>query len=53
MKEYNVYYRERGNIGAEEFNCIITCSTKEEAKENFKNWDNKDSKYTVTRVEKI
>ena len=51
MKEYNVYYRERGNKEGQEFNCTITCSNKKEARENFENWDNKDNQWTITRIE--
>lgn len=52
MKEYNVYYREKGNADAEEFNCTVTCNTKEEAKENFEQWDNKNKEWTITKIEK-
>ena len=51
--EYNVYYRERGNKEGEEFNCIITCSSKKEARKNFEEFDNQYNQWTVTRIEKI
>ena len=52
MKEYNVYYRERGDKKGQEFNCTITCSNKKGARKNFENWDNKDNKWTITRIER-
>lgn len=52
MKEYNVYYRERGNLQGEEFNCTVTVNNKKEARENFEQWDNQNKEWTITRIEK-
>lgn len=52
MREYNVYYRKRGNKVGEEFNCTVTCNTKEEARENFEQWDNQNKEWTITRIER-
>ena len=52
MKEYNVYYRQRGNKQGEEFNCIVTVNSKKEARESFRQWDNQDKKWTITRIER-
>ena len=52
MKEYNVYYRERGNKKGEEFNCTVTVNNKEEAIKNFQEEDNQNKEWTITRVEK-
>ena len=51
-REYNVYYRERGDKEGQEFNCTITCSNKKEARENFDNWDNQNNQWTITRIER-
>ena len=51
MKEYNIYYRERGNKQGEEFNCVITVNNKKKARENFNQWDNQNKEWTITRVE--
>ena len=48
-REYNVYYRERGNKEEQEFNCTITCSNKKEARENFENWDNQNNQPRTDR----
>ena len=53
MKEYNVYYRERGNVDGEEFNCTVTVNNKKEARKNFQDWDNQENKYTITRIERV
>ena len=40
MREYIVYYRERGNTKAYETRCTVTVNNKKEARENFEEWDN-------------
>lgn len=52
MKEYNIYYRKRGDKGGQEFNCTITCSNKKKARESFQEFDNKDKEWTITRIER-
>ena len=52
MREYIVYYRERGNTKAHETRCTVTANNKKEARENFEEWDNQDKKWTITRIEK-
>lgn len=51
-REYNVYYRKRGNKEGQEFNYTVTCSNKKEARENFENWDNQNNQWTITRIER-
>lgn len=53
MREYDVYYRERGNKVGAEFNCTVTCNTKEEARKNFEQWDNQNKEWTITRIERV
>ena len=53
MKEYNVYYRTRGNKGAEEFDCIVTASNIKEARNNFNEFDNSNKEWTITRIERL
>ncbi|MDB2050380.1 hypothetical protein [Clostridium perfringens] len=53
MKEYNVYYRARGNKNAGEYNCTVTVNNKKEARENFNMWDNQNKEYTVVRIELV
>ena len=52
MREYIVYYRERGNTKAHETRCTVTANNKKEARENFEEWDNQDKKWTITKIEK-
>ena len=52
MREYIVFYWERGNIKAHETRCTVTANNKKEARENFEEWDNQDKKWTITRIEK-
>ena len=52
-KEYEVFYRERGNKNGNEYSCIVTCNSKEEARKNFNEFDNDGWKWTITKIEKI
>lgn len=51
-REYNVYYRKRGDKKGQEFNCTITCCNKKEAIKSFKEFDNKYKEWTITRIER-
>lgn len=51
MKEYNIYYRERGNVNSVEFICTLTVNNKKEARKNFEEWDNQDKLWTITKIE--
>ena len=53
MREYEVFYRARGNKDANVTSTTMTCNSKTEARKGFEEWDNAGKEWTIVKIERV
>ena len=53
MREYEVFYRARGNKDANVTSTTMTCNSKAEARKGFEEWDNAGKEWTIVKIERV
>lgn len=53
MKEYEVFYRLRGDKESHITSTTMTCNSKAEARREFEFWDNSCKCYTIVKIERV